>query len=49
MKVAQITRACYLLVKGDGRRGRNFTAGRKSGPKDRKTARNEEHKGRGRH
>lgn len=33
MKVAQITRACYPLVKGDGRRGRNFTAGRKSGPK----------------
>ncbi len=29
MKVAQITRACYPLVKGDGRRGWNFTARRK--------------------
>ncbi|MDH7807831.1 hypothetical protein P3T33_002983 [Rhizobium sp. AN67] len=29
MKVAQITRACYPLVKGDGRRDQNFTARRK--------------------
>ncbi len=43
MKVAEITRACYPLVKGDGRRDRIFIPGGKNPSNMTLERRNEEH------